>query len=138
VPNELIGMLCLYAKAGKGVWWKVPQIEGDDDTRLTSNGSREHMTIIGVGKLQALNEFFKACHQTIRDRLVHQLSGSLELGCCNILSMGQYATNPLIMDAVGPARTEKLCHGQAQQKISKWRWIEHTGVIERSEIRHPQ
>jgi hypothetical protein len=40
------------------------------------------------------------------------------------------ATNPLIVDIVGPARIDKTINGALDQEIAKMKWIENASVVD--------
>ncbi|GAA5178673.1 hypothetical protein GCM10023342_29650 [Modicisalibacter zincidurans] len=58
----------------------------------------EHMAIIGVGQFKAIDQGFKTLHDGSPRMLIHQLTHPLEFLPCQIATLVQQVTHPLVVD----------------------------------------
>lgn len=133
VLQEGVGGLCFDIVGFEGIVRKVLLVPGNDGLRATSNRRRQDVTVVGIGKLQPVDEVLVVGDQDIPDRLVHQLTGSLETICRKIGPAIENGVEGLIEDSLGPLGLEEIRSGQAYEEVPQWSWKEDAGVIDDDE-----
>ena|SRR5437016_5538049 len=118
VTDELVRMLHPYSIRSHGVFRKVLEVVGDDDARLAAQGRGQNMAVVGVRKIEILDQAFVRVYKAVGYCLVHQLAGSLELRFRQVLALLENGAYPFIVDAVCPARAEKISESQPEEQIA--------------------
>ena len=118
VTDELVRMLHPYFMTSQDLFREVFEVVGDDDARLAVEGSRQYMAVVGIRKLEIVDQAFVRVHKAVGYCLVHQLAGSLELRLGQVLALLKNSADPFIVDALCPTRAEKISESQAKEKIA--------------------
>lgn len=82
--NEIVGMKDFEIVPFPNVSWKIFPVEGDDSVSPAMNCCCEHMTIVGVGKLEYVDQLFISGNEAIEHRRIHQSAGSHQLFALDI------------------------------------------------------
>ena len=77
--NELVRVLPLNPISAQGICGEVPQICSDNHIGAAPNRGGEHVPVVRIGKLQALDQILIAAHQRIPCVQIHERSSSLQL-----------------------------------------------------------
>jgi len=128
VDEEIVRMLGFDAVGFEDGFGKIGQIEGDDDAGLAEDRGGEDVAVIRVGKPECGGEFLGAGDEAVWDGLIHQAAGALEHFGAEIGTVPEEAADPLIVNAVGPARAEDSLDADFQQDVPKRRGVEDAGV----------
>jgi hypothetical protein len=70
VTDELVRMLHPHFITSQSLFWEVLEVVGDDDVRLAAEGSRQNMAVVGIRKMEIVDQAF-----------VRMLQGSRVLPC---------------------------------------------------------
>ena len=116
--------------------WKVLQVLRDDDIGPPPDGGRQNVSIVGIGKTQAIYQRLEAHDQCVREMPIHCLPGSLELIEAEVGPVIQHVPHPFFMDHGTPAGAVEISVGEPQKRVSKAGRIDDVGVQKRSEPIH--
>lgn len=131
--EELIRMLDLDTIGGSDPFREVLEVLGHDDIGTATNGSGEHMAVIGVRQGERGYEVLEVLDERIPRMRVHEISGPLKLRTGEIRSIGENRPNPFLVNLIRPTRSVKVRERQMHEDIAKGRRIEHARIIERGE-----
>ena len=134
--GEIIGVLGFNLVGVEPLLRKVLQVLRDDDIGSPPDCSRQNVSIIGVGKTQAIYHRLEAHDQCVREMPIHRLPGSLELIEAEVGSVIQHVPHPFFMDHGAPAGAVEIPVGEPHKRVSKAGRIDDVGVQKRGEPIH--
>ena len=94
------------------------------------------MSVVGIGKIQAIYQRLEAHDQRVREMPIHCLPGPLNLIQAEIGPVIQHVPHPFFMGHGAPAGAVEVSVGEPQKRVSKARRIDDVGVQKRSEPIH--
>src|SRR5690606_26923948 len=97
MQDEVVGMLCFELEASELLLREICQIEGDDQVGSAVNCSGNHMTVVGVGKIDARNQMLKASDEAIAHMGIHERSRAIQLFRCQVGTVLPDAADPFVM-----------------------------------------
>ncbi|WP_175534769.1 hypothetical protein [Thiocapsa roseopersicina] len=88
IEDEVIRMASSDGEVGERLLREILEIRGDDDLGSTSDGGRQYMSIVRIGKGELFDQVAVAWDQAIRDGLVDRRCLSAAAWSCRVLAGG--------------------------------------------------
>jgi len=108
---------------------EVLDVLGDDHPGPRSDRGGEHVPVVRVGEVEAIDEALVAGGQAVSDCIAHQRAGPVKLLGLQVGSIIENGAHHLVEDVVGPSGPEESRLGQADQQITETGWVEDAGVV---------
>jgi len=131
--QELIRMLNLDTIGGSDPFREILEVVGHNDIGTATDGSSEHMAVIGVWQGECGYEVLEVLDDRIPRMRVHEITGPLELRAGQIRSIGENRPNPFLVNQIRPTRSVEVREHQMHEDIAEGRRVEHARIIERGE-----
>ena len=128
--NELVRVNGFDVELLKNRRWEIAQVERDDQSRPAVNRSRQHVTVIEVGKRQRRNDGLVLGDEAIGDVLIHELPASSQARGRDIRAIGQDVPCPLIMDLIRPASLEQVRQSEPHKQITERCRVQDARIVE--------
>src|ERR1700728_246478 len=100
VQHEGVRRLSLDVPWLKVLWREVPEVAGDDDLGAGLNGGGQHVAVLRVGQLQALDQRLVPGYKAVPDGLVHEPPEPVKLLGRDIGSVPPQRRGHLVEDRV--------------------------------------
>jgi len=95
------------------------------------------VAIVGIGQVVLLDPVFVAGHGRIGKRCRHQLARPGELLVGQVGPVPEQVVEALVEDLLAPPGLVQASDGETDQQITDARRVEHVGVQQRHQTRHP-
>lgn len=128
VGDELIRMLNFDSVSVENLFWEISGVVRNDHPGLGPNRCRKDVPVVWIWEIQRVDEFFETRYQAVRNRSIHQVTGSLKTFPGEIQPLRQQRPDPLIVNPVRPTSSKEIGQSQTKQQVPERSRVEHTGV----------
>ncbi|AMA47187.1 hypothetical protein APT63_17020 [Pseudomonas sp. 22-AL-CL-001] len=118
VGKKDIGMQGPDIEAPQDLCRKILEVVSDDNRRAAFDGSRQDVSVISIGEIEPLNQGLMIDYQAIRNCLIHELNGSIQVRLCQVGTVFQHISCPLVVDLFRPARAIDARQSEVHQQIT--------------------
>ena len=108
---------------------EVLQVARHDHLGACLDCCREHVAVIGVRKIEGVDQGLVARHEAVADRAIHQVASTGQPPRIKVGPVRREVAEDLIEDLVGPLRLDQSRLSDADQQVPERARVQHVGVV---------
>ncbi len=101
-----------------------------------TDGGRQHMPVVRIGKEKPVDQVPVARDQAIRNGLVAERHRPLQLGLDELGPVSQQGRQPFVLDLLRPAGVKTSRLSQPDHQIPQRSWVKQARIVDDREARH--
>lgn len=115
---------------------EILQILSDDDIAAAHDGGGEYMPVIGIGKLERLDQLLITRDETVPRCRVHEVAGPLQSRPLGRRLPAHQRRDPLTVNVRAPFGLTQVSDRQLHEQVAKRGRVEHICVEQRGVMAH--